>query len=119
MPSILARCGDTTTLGTDDGQAGYTDTFNAEFAKCYAGADHPSECVLQRADYLECLHHTKEVRRRRAVYRAASSHFIHCVSSRSSGHKSSNRITSNHSSIYSLRRSKKQWRRPHLAASWA
>jgi NADH dehydrogenase (ubiquinone) Fe-S protein 5 len=33
-----------------------------EFAKCYASAENPQVCVPQKADYLECLHHTKEVR---------------------------------------------------------
>lgn len=36
-------------------------TFWQEFHKCYALADKPEECVLQRDDYLECLHHSKEV----------------------------------------------------------
>lgn len=36
--------------------------FRADFQKCYAGADSPQQCVLQKEDYLECLHHTKEVR---------------------------------------------------------
>lgn len=34
----------------------------ADFQKCYAGADVPEQCALQKEDYLECLHHTKEVR---------------------------------------------------------
>ncbi|PWO00498.1 hypothetical protein FA09DRAFT_293607 [Tilletiopsis washingtonensis] len=33
-----------------------------EFMACYANADAPKDCINQRADYLECLHHTKEVR---------------------------------------------------------
>lgn len=33
----------------------------ADFQKCYAGADSPAECTPQKEDYLECLHHTKEV----------------------------------------------------------
>lgn len=33
-----------------------------DFQKCYAGADLPNECSLQKDDYLECLHHTKEAR---------------------------------------------------------
>ncbi|GJN94191.1 hypothetical protein Rhopal_007265-T1 [Rhodotorula paludigena] len=37
--------------------------FWQEFQKCYAGADTPEQCVLQKEDYLECLHHTKEVSR--------------------------------------------------------
>lgn len=37
-----------------------------DFQKCYAGADVPEQCALQKEDYLECLHHTKEVRDRRA-----------------------------------------------------
>ncbi|KAJ8586798.1 hypothetical protein M405DRAFT_822800 [Rhizopogon salebrosus TDB-379] len=38
-----------------------------EFSKCYAGADAPSQCRLQADDYLECLHHTKEIARAKAV----------------------------------------------------
>ncbi|GAA6060854.1 hypothetical protein JCM10212_006234 [Sporobolomyces blumeae] len=37
--------------------------FWQDFQKCYAGADTPQQCVLQKEDYLECLHHTKEVSR--------------------------------------------------------
>ncbi|GAA5822131.1 hypothetical protein JCM5353_006241 [Sporobolomyces roseus] len=37
--------------------------FWQDFQKCYAGADSPQECVTQKEDYLECLHHTKEVSR--------------------------------------------------------
>ncbi|GAA6011193.1 hypothetical protein JCM10207_005534 [Rhodosporidiobolus poonsookiae] len=37
--------------------------FWQDFQKCYAGADQPEQCVLQKEDYLECLHHTKEVSR--------------------------------------------------------
>jgi hypothetical protein len=33
----------------------------AEFLKCYASAEHPNECVGPRSDYMECLHHKKEV----------------------------------------------------------
>ena len=38
-----------------------------DFQKCYAGADVPEQCALQKEDYLECLHHTKEVRYRRGA----------------------------------------------------
>ncbi len=31
------------------------------FYQCYASADHPAQCIPQSEDYLECLHHTKEV----------------------------------------------------------
>ncbi|GAA5853932.1 hypothetical protein JCM8547_008161 [Rhodosporidiobolus lusitaniae] len=37
--------------------------FWQDFQKCYAGADVPEQCALQKEDYLECLHHTKEVSR--------------------------------------------------------
>lgn len=37
--------------------------FWQDFQKCYAGADTPGECTLAKEDYLECLHHTKEVSR--------------------------------------------------------
>lgn len=29
--------------------------------QCYRNAETPSECQLQHEDYMECLHHTKEV----------------------------------------------------------
>ncbi|KAG1753586.1 uncharacterized protein EDB91DRAFT_405266 [Suillus paluster] len=38
-----------------------------EFSKCYAEADAPSQCRLPADDYLECLHHTKEIARAKAV----------------------------------------------------
>ncbi|KZO94145.1 hypothetical protein CALVIDRAFT_539191 [Calocera viscosa TUFC12733] len=34
--------------------------FWQEFAKCYAEADFPSECLRKKEDYVECLHHTQE-----------------------------------------------------------
>ncbi|KZT60866.1 hypothetical protein CALCODRAFT_70097 [Calocera cornea HHB12733] len=34
--------------------------FWQEFAKCYAEADYPSQCLLKKEDYVECLHHTQE-----------------------------------------------------------
>lgn len=36
-------------------------SFWQEFQKCYAQAEGPSDCVAQSDDYLECLHHGKEV----------------------------------------------------------
>ncbi|CAG8518632.1 682_t:CDS:2 [Paraglomus occultum] len=30
-------------------------------------ADHPTQCVLQSEDYLECLHNTKELARARRI----------------------------------------------------
>ncbi|KAG9286469.1 hypothetical protein G9A89_014635 [Geosiphon pyriformis] len=30
-------------------------------------ADFPEECLLQRDDYFECLHHTKELARARKI----------------------------------------------------
>ncbi|CAO3662105.1 unnamed protein product [Rhizopus stolonifer] len=38
-------------------------SFWQEFNKCYASADLPRQCLSQRDDYLECLHHTKEFAR--------------------------------------------------------
>ena len=32
-----------------------------EFSKCYAGATRPEDCIAAKEDYMECLHHTKEV----------------------------------------------------------
>ncbi|EIW78430.1 hypothetical protein CONPUDRAFT_128055 [Coniophora puteana RWD-64-598 SS2] len=42
-------------------------TYWQEFSKCYANSDSPSQCRLQADDYLECLHHTKEIARAKTV----------------------------------------------------
>ncbi|CAB5391277.1 unnamed protein product [Rhizophagus irregularis] len=42
-------------------------TFWQEFRKCYAMADRPEQCTLQMDDYFECLHHTKEKARAKAI----------------------------------------------------
>ncbi|CAO1613967.1 unnamed protein product [Jaminaea pallidilutea] len=47
-------------------------SFWQEFQKCYAQAEGPSDCVAQSDDYLECLHHGKEIARTREV----KEHFI-------------------------------------------
>jgi len=41
--------------------------FWQEFSKCYAQTDNPKECSPQAEDYLECLHHTKEIARAKAI----------------------------------------------------
>ncbi|TCD62767.1 hypothetical protein EIP91_006439, partial [Steccherinum ochraceum] len=41
--------------------------FWQEFSKCYASTDNPSQCRVQADDYLECLHHKKEIARANAV----------------------------------------------------
>ncbi|KAG1241048.1 hypothetical protein G6F68_017069 [Rhizopus microsporus] len=46
-----------------DGGRGRCFHFWQEFNKCYASADLPQQCLSQRDDYLECLHHTKEFAR--------------------------------------------------------
>ncbi|PPQ96855.1 hypothetical protein CVT26_006024 [Gymnopilus dilepis] len=38
-----------------------------EFQKCYIQSENPNECRPQSADYLECLHHTKEIKRAEAI----------------------------------------------------
>jgi len=38
-----------------------------EFSKCWASADTPSQCSNQADDYIECLHHRKEIARARAI----------------------------------------------------
>ncbi|EJC97691.1 uncharacterized protein FOMMEDRAFT_130381 [Fomitiporia mediterranea MF3/22] len=38
-----------------------------EFSKCYANTDNPQVCIAQSEDYLECLHHTKEIERAKTV----------------------------------------------------
>ncbi|SHO79139.1 Uncharacterized protein MSYG_3487 [Malassezia sympodialis ATCC 42132] len=43
--------------------------FWQDFRKCYLTADEPSECSLQKEDYLECLHHTKELERAHMIQR--------------------------------------------------
>jgi len=35
--------------------------------QCYSQADAPQECKLQADDYIECLHHRKEIARANAV----------------------------------------------------
>ncbi|GAB5589604.1 hypothetical protein Unana1_04504 [Umbelopsis nana] len=46
-----------------NGGRGRCFNFWQEFNKCYAMADAPQDCIAQRDDYLECLHHTKEIAR--------------------------------------------------------
>ncbi|KAH8087155.1 hypothetical protein BXZ70DRAFT_955791 [Cristinia sonorae] len=41
--------------------------FWQEFSKCYASTESPGQCRAQADDYLECLHHTKEIARAKAV----------------------------------------------------
>ncbi|KAI3618534.1 hypothetical protein CBS9595_002897 [Malassezia furfur] len=35
-------------------------SFWQDFRKCYVTAESAGECMPQKDDYLECLHHTKE-----------------------------------------------------------
>ncbi|KAH7886914.1 hypothetical protein F5I97DRAFT_1871181 [Phlebopus sp. FC_14] len=42
-------------------------TYWQEFSKCYSQAGDPGDCRLQGEDYLECLHHTKQTERIKAV----------------------------------------------------
>ncbi|KAI7865683.1 hypothetical protein BDF14DRAFT_1957918 [Spinellus fusiger] len=46
-----------------NGSRGRCFQFWQEFNKCYANADFPQQCLSERDDYLECLHHTKEYAR--------------------------------------------------------
>ncbi|PWY97913.1 hypothetical protein BCV70DRAFT_194495 [Testicularia cyperi] len=41
--------------------------FWQEFQKCYVQADTPSDCSAAKDDYLECLHHTKEIARAKEI----------------------------------------------------
>ncbi|AXA50812.1 NADH dehydrogenase (ubiquinone) Fe-S protein 5 [Malassezia restricta] len=43
-------------------------TFWQEFRKCYLTSESPSDCALPRDDYLECLHHTKELERTHQIH---------------------------------------------------
>ncbi|KAH9941890.1 uncharacterized protein BXZ73DRAFT_98278 [Epithele typhae] len=45
------------------GGVGRCFAFWQEFSKCYAQTDTPSKCRAPAEDYLECLHHTKEIER--------------------------------------------------------
>ena len=47
-------------FGIDGGQ-GRCYPFWQEFKKCHMQADSNKECIFQFEDYLECLHHRKEV----------------------------------------------------------
>ncbi|KIM46753.1 hypothetical protein M413DRAFT_440331 [Hebeloma cylindrosporum] len=38
-----------------------------EFQQCYIKSDDPVTCVPQKADYLECLHHQKEIKRMQVI----------------------------------------------------
>ncbi|KAK6904968.1 hypothetical protein V866_004175 [Kwoniella sp. B9012] len=51
-----------------------------EFSKCYASAEKPVDCVAQKDDYMECLHHTKEIARAKEI----KSHFVQTQISQSS-----------------------------------
>ncbi|KAF8155984.1 hypothetical protein B0H34DRAFT_715684 [Crassisporium funariophilum] len=42
-------------------------TYWQEFQKCYAQTDNPIECRPQSNDYLECLHHPKELKRAQTI----------------------------------------------------
>ncbi|KAF8652404.1 hypothetical protein AX16_004432 [Volvariella volvacea WC 439] len=42
-------------------------TYWQEFSKCYAQTDNPIDCRPLSEDYLECLHHPKELARAKAV----------------------------------------------------
>ncbi|KAJ9125748.1 hypothetical protein QFC24_002532 [Naganishia onofrii] len=39
----------------------------SDITVCYAGAEDPQECVLQKEDYLECLHRSKEIARAKEI----------------------------------------------------
>ncbi|OBZ67893.1 hypothetical protein A0H81_12188 [Grifola frondosa] len=41
--------------------------FSKRLSKCYAQTDEPSECRGYADDYLECLHHTNEIARAKAI----------------------------------------------------
>ncbi|KAF8814663.1 hypothetical protein BYT27DRAFT_7205613 [Phlegmacium glaucopus] len=42
-------------------------TYWQEFQKCYAQSENPIECRPQSNDYLECLHHPKEIKRAQTI----------------------------------------------------
>ncbi|KAM0925217.1 hypothetical protein ACQ4PT_004328 [Festuca glaucescens] len=44
-----------------NGNKGRCYDFWLDFSSCMSRCRQPSDCVLLREDYLECLHHSKEV----------------------------------------------------------
>ncbi|WOL15751.1 hypothetical protein Cni_G24532 [Canna indica] len=43
------------------GNKGRCYDFWVDFSECMSGCREPKDCAFLREDYLECLHHTKEV----------------------------------------------------------
>lgn len=72
-----------------------------DFQKCYAGADSPQECVTQKEDYLECLHHTKEVKQHSPLFLSLSS-FVSIDKTFLSIHFSLSSLLFHHLSFFSL-----------------
>ncbi|KZV84195.1 hypothetical protein EXIGLDRAFT_727550 [Exidia glandulosa HHB12029] len=48
-----------------------------EVIKCYQSVGEPSECRLQADDYLECLHHRKEIARAKLIQSEFIKHAAH------------------------------------------
>ncbi|WFD31113.1 hypothetical protein MSPP1_002146 [Malassezia sp. CBS 17886] len=42
-------------------------SFWQDFRKCYVMSENPGQCKFQKEDYLECLHHTKELERAHVI----------------------------------------------------
>ncbi|MBA0795478.1 hypothetical protein Gohar_006340, partial [Gossypium harknessii] len=45
-----------------NGTKGRCYDFWVDFSECMSRCREPKDCALLREDYLECLHHSKEVR---------------------------------------------------------
>ncbi|KAL4603497.1 hypothetical protein ACB092_10G127800 [Castanea dentata] len=43
--------------------------FWIDFSECMSRCREPKDCTLLREDYFECLHHSKEFRRRNRIYK--------------------------------------------------
>ncbi|CAH1762090.1 15937_t:CDS:2 [Entrophospora sp. SA101] len=50
-----------------NGGIGRCFNFWQEFRKCYAMANRPEDCIMEKEDYFECLHHTKEIARAKKI----------------------------------------------------
>jgi hypothetical protein len=68
-----------------NGNKGRCYDFWLDFSECMSRCRQPSDCGLLREDYLECLHHSKEVREAtpNPSVSLCCHHFVRFVASRS------------------------------------
>jgi len=61
------------------GNKGRCYDFWMDFSECMSHCREPKDCTLLREDYLECLHHSKEVRFRLFPFFRVSFNYRSCV----------------------------------------